>query len=43
MSPSLEVAMRPPEVFVRELPPEESTRLKQVFKRANTSPSVSER
>jgi len=34
MSPSLEVVMRPPEVFVRELSPEEGARLKQVSKRA---------
>jgi len=27
MSPNLEVAMRPPEVFVRELTPEEGMRL----------------
>jgi transposase len=34
MSPSLEVAMRPPEVFVRELAPEEGARLKSISKRA---------
>jgi transposase len=34
MSPSLEVAMRPPEVFVRELSPEEGARLKSISKRA---------
>jgi transposase len=34
MSPSLEVVMRPPEVFVRELSLEEGVRLKQVSKRA---------
>jgi hypothetical protein len=34
MSSSLEVVMRPPEVFVRELSPEEGARLKQVSKRA---------
>jgi transposase len=34
MSWSLEVAMRPPEVFVRELSPEEGARLKSVSKRA---------
>lgn len=34
MSPSLEVAMRPPEVFVRELSPEEGARLKSVSKQA---------
>jgi predicted ArsR family transcriptional regulator len=32
--PSLEVVMRPPEVFVRELSPEEGARLKSVSKRA---------
>jgi transposase len=32
--PSLEVAMRPPEVFVRELSPEEGARLKSISKRA---------
>jgi transposase len=32
--PSQEVVMRPPEVFVRELSPEEGARLKQVSKRA---------
>ena len=34
MSPSLEVTVRPPEVFVRELSPEEGARLKSVSKRA---------
>jgi hypothetical protein len=34
VSPSLEVVVRPPEVFVRELSPEEGARLKQVSKRA---------
>ena len=34
MSPTLEVVMRPPEVFVRELSPEESARLKSISKRA---------
>ena len=34
MSPSLEVVMRPPEVFVRELSPEEGARLKSISKRA---------
>jgi transposase len=34
MSPSLEVAMRPPEVFVRELAVEEGARLKSISKRA---------
>jgi transposase len=34
MSPSQEVVMRPPEVFVREPSPEEGARLKQVSKRA---------
>jgi transposase len=34
MSSSLEVVMRPPEVFVRELSPEEGARLKQISKRA---------
>jgi transposase len=34
MSPSQEVAMRPPEVFVRELSPEEGARLKSISKRA---------
>jgi transposase len=34
MSSSLEVAMRPPEVFVRELVPEEGARLKSISKRA---------
>jgi transposase len=34
MFPSQEVVMRPPEVFVRELSPEEGARLKQVSKRA---------
>jgi transposase len=34
MSPSLEVVMRPPEVFVRELTVEEGQRLKQISKRA---------
>jgi transposase len=34
MSPSQEVVMRPPEVFVRELSPEEGARLKQISKRA---------
>jgi transposase len=34
MSPSLEVAMRPPEVFVRELSPEEGARLKSISRRA---------
>jgi transposase len=34
MSSSLEVVMRPPEVFVRELSPEEGARLKSISKRA---------
>jgi len=34
MSPSLEVAMRPAEVFVRELAPDEGARLKSISKRA---------
>lgn len=34
MFPSLEVAMRPAEVFVRELAPEEGARLKSISKRA---------
>ena len=34
MSTSLEVAMRPPEVFVRDLAPEEGARLKSISKRA---------
>ena len=34
MFSSLEVVMRPPEVFVRELSPEEGARLKQISKRA---------
>jgi transposase len=34
VSPSLEVAMRPPEVFVRELSPQEGARLKSISKRA---------
>jgi hypothetical protein len=34
MSPSQEVMMRPPEVFVRELSLEEGARLKQISKRA---------
>jgi transposase len=34
MSPSLEVAMRPPEVFVGELSPEEGARLKSISRRA---------
>jgi transposase len=34
MSPSQEVAMRRPEVFVRELSPEEGARLKSISKRA---------
>lgn len=34
MSPTLEVAMRPPEVFVRDLSPEEGQRLKSISKRA---------
>jgi transposase len=34
MFPSLEVVMRPPEVFVRELSPEEGARLKSISKRA---------
>jgi transposase len=34
MLPSLEVVMRPPEVFVRELSPEEGVRLKSISKRA---------
>jgi transposase len=34
MSPSQEVAMRPPEVFVRELSPEEGARLKSISRRA---------
>ena len=34
MAPSHEVAMRPPEVFVRELSPEEAARLKSVSKHA---------
>jgi hypothetical protein len=34
VSPSLEVVMRPPEVFVRELAPEEGARLKSISKRA---------
>ena len=34
MSLSLEVVMRPPEVFVRELSPEEGARLKSISKRA---------
>ena len=38
MSPSLEVVMRPPEVFVRELSPEEGPRLKEISKRAKYQP-----
>ncbi|MGH2744351.1 MAG: IS630 family transposase [Thermoleophilaceae bacterium] len=34
MSPSQEVMVRPPEVFVRELSPEEGARLKSISKRA---------
>jgi hypothetical protein len=34
MSPSQEVVVRPPEVFVRELSPEEGARLKSISKRA---------
>jgi transposase len=34
MSPSQEVVMRPPEVFVHELSPEEGARLKSISKRA---------
>src|SRR5437879_12445594 len=34
MFPSQEVVMRPPEVFVRELSPEEGARLKSISKRA---------
>jgi hypothetical protein len=34
VSSSLEVVMRPPEVFVRELSPEEGARLKSISKRA---------
>jgi transposase len=34
MSPTPEVAMRPPDVFVRELTPDEGARLKSVSKRA---------
>src|SRR5436309_12614425 len=34
MVSTLEVVMRPPEVFVRELSPEEGARLKQISKRA---------
>jgi transposase len=34
VSSSLEVAMRPPEVFVRELAPEEGARLRSISKRA---------
>jgi transposase len=34
VSPSLEVVVRPPEVFVRELSPEEGARLKSISKRA---------
>jgi transposase len=34
MFPSVEVVMRPPEVFVRELAPEEGARLKSISKRA---------
>jgi hypothetical protein len=39
----MEVAMRPPEVFVRELSPEEGSRLKSISKKARTSPSASGR
>ena len=34
MSPNREVAMRPPEVFVRELTPEEGVRLRSISRRA---------
>ena len=34
MFPSLEVAMCPPEVFVRELSPQEGARLKSISRRA---------
>jgi hypothetical protein len=34
MSPTLEVAMRPPEVFVPELTPEEGNRLRSISRRA---------
>jgi transposase len=34
MSPTVEVEMRPPEVFVRELSPEEGNRLKSISRRA---------
>ena len=34
MSPSLEVATRPPEVFVRKSSPEEDARLKSISRRA---------
>ena len=34
MSPNVEVAVRPPEVFVRELSPQEGARLKSISKRA---------
>lgn len=34
MSPTEEVAMRPPEVFVRELSPEEGQRQKSISRRA---------
>ena len=34
MSPTLEVVMRPPEVFVRELTPEEGNRLRSISRRA---------
>ena len=40
MVSTLEVIMRPPEVFVRELSPEEGARLKRPSKRASISPSV---
>jgi hypothetical protein len=34
MSPNREVTMRPPEVFVRELTPEEGARLRSISRRA---------
>jgi len=43
VSPSLEVVLHPPEVFVRELSPEERARLKQVSKRAKYQSSGSGR
>ena len=43
MHPILEVSMRPPSVFVRELAPEEGKRLRSISRRAKFSRSASAR